>query len=203
MNKVPSYSHEPDLIRHFTAGETAAFTTVYREFYFRVYQFARRWLPERQDAEDVTADTFVKLWDRREQFKTLENISAFLHVTARNACYDFLKHSQVKSGKKDELVRQLSAASEADFSFQEIREEFLKLVYAEVEKMPKKMKEIFLLSYAEGLKPAEIAQKLDLIVQTVSNQKTNAINLLRLALGDKPLLLAFLLCLEIPTVWQA
>lgn len=195
-NKNQTYQHEPDLIRHFTAGETAAFTYVYRTFYFRVYQFARRWLPEAQDAEDITADTFVKLWDRRHNFKNLDNIGAFLHVTVRNACYDFLRHSLVKTNKQEELIRQLSYNDEPDFSLQEIREQFLKLVYDEVEKMPGKMKEIFLLSYAEGLKPAEIARRLGLSVQTVHNQKSNAVSLLRLAFNNKPLFLLFLLYFE-------
>jgi RNA polymerase sigma-70 factor (ECF subfamily) len=56
------------------------------------------------------------------------------------------------------------------------------------------MKEIFLLSYRDGLKPAEIAGRLQIKAQTVINQRVTAVRLLQMALG-KDLLLAPLLVL--------
>jgi len=174
---------------------------LYKEFYYKVYQYAKKWLPDYQDAEDLTADTFAKLWDRRRQFETLDSVGAFLHVSVRNACLDVLRHRHVQDQKQAELLHKFSSDAEDDFTLQEIREEFLKMIYAEVEKMPDRMKSIFLLSYAEGLKPAEIAKRLGLSVQTVSNQKTNALSLLRLAFGDKALL-AVLILSEIGKSWR-
>lgn len=175
---------EYDLVQRFQAGDIGAFTEIYDRYYFLIYQYAKRWLHNRQEAEDVVSETFIKLLQRRGQMESPAKITAFLKVTARNACLDILKHNRVKSAKHADLLQNLLLTSEPDFSWLEVREEFLRLVYAEVEKMPRKMKEIFLLSYKEGLKPAEIAERLNLNVQTVSNQKSNAIKLIKIALGQ-------------------
>ncbi len=190
-------------MRNFTLGEKAAFTSVYNEYYFRVYEFASKYLPSGQDAEDITADSFAKLWQRRGEFASLDHIRAFLFTTAKNACLNFLQHSKIKDAKHADILHSLTTSLRDNFYLEEIRAELMTLVYAEVEKMPAKMKEIFLLSYREGLKPAEIAERLNISVQTVSNQKVNAINLLKTALGHTPLLLALLLCLEFPQNWTA
>lgn len=190
MKSYSTYHHEPELIRRFATGEPAAFRAVYKQLYLPVLRFVQQWVGNTEDAEELTADTFVKLWNNRERFETLEYIRAFLHVTARNACINFLKQLRVKTARQKELEEQLSIDTAPDFALQEIRQELMELIYAEVEQMPKKMKEIFLLSYAEGLKPSEIALRLNLSVQTVRNQKANAIRLLKIALADKPSLLA-------------
>jgi RNA polymerase sigma-70 factor (ECF subfamily) len=191
-----TYYHEPELIRRFSAGEPAAFRAVYKQLYFPVLRFVQQWVGNTEDAEDLTADTFVKLWNNRGRFETLEYIRAFLHVTARNACINFLKQLKVKTARQEELVEQSVMDTEPDFVLQQIRQELMKLIYEEVKQMPKKMKEIFLLSYSEGLKPSEIALRLNLSVQTVQNQKANAIRLLKMAFANKPLLLALLTWLE-------
>ncbi len=51
-----------------------------------------------------------------------------------------------------------------------------------MDKLPEKMKEVFNLSYKEGLKPARIAELIQINVQTVKNQRVNAIKLLKNAL---------------------
>ncbi|MBO9592233.1 MAG: RNA polymerase sigma-70 factor [Niabella sp.] len=190
------YNNEPDLLEQFGAGDLIAFETVYQQKYLTVLRFAERWVITRADAEDITADTFAKLWVNRHRFQSIDHIRAFLHVTVRNACVNHIKKAQVKSVVKEKLIRQMINETQSQFAVQEIRQELMKLIYAEVEKMPSKMKEIFMLSYSEGLKPMEIAQKLKLSVQTVSNQKTNAIRLLKIALANKPILLAFLISIE-------
>lgn len=196
MKSFGRYTDEFTLMRSFINGERPAFTAVYNAYYFRVYEFASKYLPTGPDAEDITADTFIKLWQRRDQFSSLDHIRAFLFTTAKNACLNFLQHVKVKDQKHAEILHSLTALQRDSFYLEEIRSELMQLVYAEVEKLPAKMKQIFLLSYREGLKPAEIAERLSLSVQTVSNQKVNAINLLKSALGNTPLLLALLLCLD-------
>ena len=203
MKPLGTYPDEFTLMRSFTHGERSAFTSVYNELYFRVYEFAARFLPRPEDAEDITADSFIKLWQRHAEFDSLDHIRAFLFTTVKNACLNFLQHSKIKDEKHKDILHALTASQRDSFYLEEIRAELMQLVYAEVEKLPARMKQVFLLSYKEGLKPAEIAERLHISVQTVSNQKVNAINLLKTALGHTPLLLALLLYLEFPQNWNA
>jgi RNA polymerase sigma-70 factor (family 1) len=195
--KTPTpYNDEFALMKNFVSGDKTAFTAIYKEYQDRIFQFANKYVPTEADAEDLTADTFTKLWDHKSEFNSLEHIRAFLHKTVKNACLDFLKHTQTKTDKHSDIFQRLTESGQREFQLEEIRAELMKLVYAEVEKLPAKMREVFLLYYKEGLKPAEIAERLQLTPRTVTNQKVNAVNLLKIALGNNPLLLALLLCLE-------
>ena len=201
------YPDEFALMRAFTSGEKVAYTHIYKTYYLRVFRFAQKFLPNSEDAEDMTADSFVKLWNNRADMNNLDHVRAFLHTSVRNGCLDFLKHQKVKDVKHAQILHQISEHSQRSFELAELRQELLQLVYAEVQRLPEKMREIFLLSYKEGLKPAEIAGRLNLSVQTVHNQKQNAIKLLKSALGNDTLLLALLLCLEFQLIsspgWSA
>jgi RNA polymerase sigma-70 factor (family 1) len=184
---------ESELLDRLASGDPDAFSTVYKQYYQRIYYFANTFLPDREDAEDITADTFVKLWNGRSSFHSLSAVNSFLHITARNKCFDFLRHSKVKAEKQAELIRQTEIADHPHL--QQTREDLLKIVQKEVSKMSARMKEIYHLSYDEGLTPAEIAEKLRISVQTVSNQKTTVIKNLKKVLGHRmslPLILALL-----------
>lgn len=191
MDAVSSYL-DPNLVPLFRAGDDAAFTIIYDQLHFSIYRYARRWLNDPADAEDVTAETFIKLLQHRGKMENMANIEGFLKVSVRNACFNNLKYRKVRTDKQDELLLRMDTEQEPDFAWVKAEEEFLEVVYAEVEKLPAKMKEIFLLSFREGMKPAEIAEKLGITVRTVSNQKTNAVRLIREALQHFPHLLGFL-----------
>ena len=181
-------------MQQFRAGSEDAFTTVYRHLYQRVYWFARKFIEETEDARDLTAESFVQLWQQNETFPTLDAVAAFLYVTVRNKCYNLLKHRQMKAGRRDELLRQLNEREPGDFFEEQVQLQLVRRIYAEVNKLPPRMKDIFLLSYRDGLKPAEIAELLQIKAQTVINQRVTAVRLLQLALG-KELMIASLLAL--------
>lgn len=180
-------------MQQFRAGSTEAFTTVYKNLYRRVYWFAKKFVDDPEDARDLTAEAFIQVWQQNETFKDLNAVEAFLHVIVRNKCFNLLKHQQMKAGKQDELLRQLQEREEGDFSEELMQLQLVSRIYAEVNKLAPRMKEIFLLSYQDGLKPAEIAALLQIKPQSVINQRITAIKTLQLALGKDFMLSAMLL----------
>lgn len=186
---------EDDLIAALRLGNEDAFTEVYKRLYQRIYLFANKFVDQAADAQDLTAETFAQLWQRRQTFNSLDAVRAFLFVTVRNKCFNLLKHRNMKEERRSELLQLLNDEDSGDFYLEQIHIEVMKKIYAEVEKLPPRMKEIFLLSYQEGLKPAQIAERLQLKVQTVTNQRVSAIRLLQTALRSDPLAIIFLLML--------
>lgn len=183
---------ENELLAALRSGSEPAFTEVYRRLYKRVYLFATRFVDQPADAQDLTAETFVELWNRRTGFYDLDGVAAFLHVTVRNKCFNLLKHQHMKEGRKEELLQLLSEQDNDHFHIEKVQSELLGKIYAEVDKLPPRMREVFLLSYREGLRPAEIAERLQIKVQTVTNQRVSAIRLLQLALGKDPMAMVLL-----------
>ncbi|HEX6431588.1 MAG TPA: sigma-70 family RNA polymerase sigma factor [Niastella sp.] len=187
---------EVALMQQFRAGSEEAFTTVYRHLYQRVYWFARKFIEETEDARDLTAETFVQLWKQYDTFPTLDAVMAFLYVTVRNKCYNLIKHRQMKAGRRDELLRQLNERDPGDFFEEQVQLQLVRRIYAEVDKLPPRMKDIFLLSYRDGLKPAEIAELLQIKAQTVINQRVTAVRLLQLALGKELMITSLMVLLR-------
>lgn len=186
---------EFELLTQLADGDPEAFTSVYRQHYERIYTFAKIFVADK-DAEDITADTFIKLWNRRAHFKSTNDIKAFLHVTTRNACFDFIRHKKVKLEKQGELITLIEINHNS--SLQETREELLKLIQEEVEKMSTRMQQIYDLSYNKGLTPAQIAEQLKISVQTVSNQKTALIKTLKRTFAHHSSLPLIMLLLDAP-----
>ena len=186
-------------MRRFRAGEQEAFTQVYRHIYERMYWLARRYIKEQEEVEDITAEAFLELWRHRQEFQGLASVSAYMYVVVRNQCFALLRRRRVRQERQDELERLLGDPDPNEFYIEQLRTELLQKIFAAVDRLPERMREIFLLSYREGLKPAEIAERMQLKVQTVSNQKINAIRVLKQALGDEFLLAAALALLAAET----
>ena len=167
------------------AGDRTQFAAIYEQYYLPIYHFAKKFVDNGTDAEDIAAEAFIKLWRQAEQSATISNVKAFLHVTAKNACLDHLKSQQTHASKESEIQFLASQDVRNAFELAEVKAEVLEYVYEAIERLPKKCKEVFKLSYLEGLKVPEVAEQLQISEQTVSNQKTRALKILRLALQDK------------------
>ena len=174
----------PELIHQFNRGQQAAFTAVYDRYWPAIFYFVRKFVTDKAQAEDITAESFIKLWQRRENFDNESSISSFLHTTARNASIDWLRSEKRQIQNKDELLHLIQQEQYVELQ-NDVKAELLKLVQAEIEKLPRKIKRVFLLSYAEGKTNEEIAEMLGINNQSVRNHKTRALRLLRLAVSGK------------------
>lgn len=177
------------VIAEFKQGSKEAFAAVYKTHYAALFFFVKRFISDRQEAEDITAETFIKLWKIRHNFDTHQNIKAFLYITARNACLDFLRARQRSTGMQQELMYLLLQNNDVTFIQDEVKADVLKQITEQIEHLPPKCKQIFKMAFLQRVKNADIAETLGLTIQTVKNQKVRAIKLLRLALNKDLVLL--------------
>jgi RNA polymerase sigma-70 factor (family 1) len=174
-----------DLIVQFNHGNTQAFTAIYNEHHATLYYFVRRFINEREDAEDITATIFVKLWKLHADFESIQNIKAFLYITARNACLDFLRSRQRQHEKQKELLHILLQAPAEGILQEDIRGTVLKRIHEEIGKLPKSCKKVFEMSFLDGMSNTEIAEALQINNQSVRNNKQRALKLLRIAILNR------------------
>lgn len=143
--------------------------------------FANRLINDPLEAEDVVAECFAKLWERRRDFQTEENIKAFLYISCRNACLDYIRREKVKTlaqkaysnkqeGTEDTILNHIITA------------EVLAILDEEIAMLPDNYREVFKLIYFDLKKTDEIADQLGLSEQTVRNYKIRAVNLLKTAM---------------------
>ena len=125
-------------------------------------------------AEDIVHDVFLKIWDKQVFLLSESEVKNILFVAVRNACIDHLRRISLEQEFADKRVIQLKLD---ELSFYDGADELF--MRAKINELPEKRREIFLLSYMEGLKAAEIAERLNLSTRTVENQLYRTLLFLR------------------------
>jgi RNA polymerase sigma-70 factor (ECF subfamily) len=161
------------------SGDRNDFTTIYNTLYPFTFFYARKFVGS-DDASDVVTSVFCKLWTIKKEFNDMEHARAFLHIAVKNACFTHLRNNATRL--RNETGYQYELPSEEKPLFQEIGAEKLNRIYAEIEKLPRRCRQVFKLAYLDNLKNEEIANLVGTSISTVKNQKTYALKILRLAL---------------------
>jgi RNA polymerase sigma-70 factor (ECF subfamily) len=173
-----------------TSERKNLFNNLYRNLYLPIYHFAKTFV-DSQDAEDITADSFLKLWRSDLDLTIIPKVKTWLNVCTRNACLDLLKKKKSVVANESVFARTLQIEETNEFET-EIREILFKRLEAEIEKLPPQGKKVFKMAYLEGLSSKEIAITLQISENTVSNHRVRAFQLLRLALSSYTYLLLVL-----------
>jgi RNA polymerase sigma-70 factor (ECF subfamily) len=183
--------HDPvqqkNFIKKFRQGNHEAIRYIFKSFYRPLCYFGAQLTGNQQEAEDIAIDSIIKLLEKRKDFDNLPNIKAFLYVTTRNACFDYLRSEQRHGNSHKELLY-LTGEAEEQVENEMIKSRVLQEIFVQVETLPPQCQKIFKLVFFKGLSTAEIAQQMGLTARTVLNQKTRAIQLLRGTLLSKDLL---------------
>jgi RNA polymerase sigma-70 factor (family 1) len=184
MRSIPL---ENDIIVSFRKGDPEALQTLLKQYYNPLCLFADRLLTDKAAAEDIVGEAFIKLWNKRTNFESLQNVKAFMYITVRNACLNHLKQAKRDSLSKKQMAY-LTGEKEEFVLNEMIRAEVLKEIMNEVNNLPEQCGKVLRLGYLEGLKNQEIADLLNISVHTVKNQKARAIQLLKTRLRNRDLM---------------
>ena len=168
-----------------------SFSELYLMYYPKLVRFAKEFVVLEEDAENITQDVFTDLWERRDAIDHIENVNAYLFRLVRNRCLDYLKHKvfeqkyaeTVQASFEIELNLKLQSLDRVDVSDISEGNEMERLVRDAINSLPKRCRDIFLLSRMKGLKYREISEKLGISVNTVECQMGIALKKLRVKLN--------------------
>ena len=189
-----SASDSHNIIEKFRRQDAAATRQLYDIFYRPLCYYAETIAHQRQEAEDIVVESFLKLLKKREDFQTIGEIRSFLYTATRNACIDHLRKQKRHERSHDEIVYLSEQAISPDDT-DNINAEVLAALYREIENLPPQCAEVFKLLFFQRLTTDQAALRLNISTKTVLNQKGKAIQLLRKAFlqrGMLPLLAAIL-----------
>ncbi|MCX2451433.1 RNA polymerase sigma-70 factor [Pedobacter sp. PLR] len=164
------------------AGDKYAYTEIYNRHKNLLQNHLYKKLGDLELVKDVLQDLFVKLWDNKSEMPLTDNLPGYLFSAARNRVFNHLSHQQVAS----KYISSIQTFINEDNYITDlvIREkEFAQIIRQEIDALPAKMKEVFVLSREGHLSHEEIAKHLNISPQTVSKQISNALKILRVRLG--------------------
>lgn len=189
-------STEKELMLRFQQGDALAFNTIYNRYYSSLRYFSQRLTCQKREAEDIAVETFVKLYRLCGNFENVANIRAFLYVTARNACYDYLSYTHRRPVREGDSHAAYTEGENYPAKDDTATATVLQAVFEAVESLPEECRKVFKMAYVQGLKTTDIARLLALSEQVVRSHRRGSIKLLRIALFEKRLPEAALICLS-------
>jgi RNA polymerase sigma-70 factor (family 1) len=163
----------------------------FMNYYSQLTYFAWKMLQDQFIAEETAAESFVKLWNKREQLTDARSIKAWLYSTVRNACIDHLRKSKRMQISKNE-VAYLHEKTETSILHHMIEAETIQQILNTLNFLPPKCSEVFRMFYIQGKSYEEIAAEMNISPHTARNQKKRAVRLLRKQFPNLSVLLAML-----------
>ncbi|MBC7920410.1 MAG: RNA polymerase sigma-70 factor [Ferruginibacter sp.] len=177
-------------------GDRQAFATLYRRYWRKFYGFAYNAIRSESEAEDVVQELFADFWLNRQQWTRPTSVNAFFYSILRNRILDHIRKQQVRE-KYVIRIRQTSLDTDNSTLETLLAQELEERLREEIKELPERCREIFELSRFQCYSVEEIAQRLSLSPQTVKNQLTKALGILRTNLSDYALFVV--VCLTMPS----
>ena len=176
------------LFEDIKCGHLRAFEALFRQYYPSMCVIAGKLVANREVAEDIVQDVFIRLWEKKAEYDKIPDFRTFLYVAVRNLCYNYLRD------KKKTIDFSQIELSDKQLSFQEqlIQEETYRLISNAIAELPVQSGKIMRLAL-EGKQNKEISEILGIAVTTVKTLKYNALKMLKNSLkGYFPVLLYIL-----------
>jgi RNA polymerase sigma-70 factor, ECF subfamily len=154
--------------------DNGSFEKLFRDYFAPLMTFARKFLPDEDDAREVVHQVFINLWEKREEVDLSISLKSYLYTSVHNRSLN-----AIRDRKKFSSEEVPDLAGEGDASTRIESMELEQKVREAIDSLPEKCREVFELNRFEGLKYAQIAEKLGISVKTVENQMTKALKILR------------------------
>lgn len=154
-------------------GDEQAFVTLFHAFWDAGLRFVGSFLSNKDICEDIVQEVFLQIWDKRQLFESETHFKAYFYKALRN---NTIKH--LSRQKPSEELSNIKTLEGEDFFAKIVEIEFKREVARAISMLPEKRREVIIHAMA-GLTVEEIAQKLNISVNTVKIHKKKAYSDLR------------------------
>lgn len=181
MDDISAFS-DHSLSELLKSGSHEAYNEIYNRYFGLMFIDACKRMASREDAQDIVQETFINLWKRREYLDPEKSIAGYLYAAMRNKVIDWFSRQEVNSKYINSFKSFYEEGScVTDHAIRE--KQLASIIEREIDALPPRMREIFILSRRANLSHKQIAQQLDLSELTVKTQVKHALKILRGRLG--------------------
>ncbi|MCE1198485.1 MAG: RNA polymerase sigma-70 factor [Marinilabiliales bacterium] len=178
-------------------GEKSAYRALYRQYYSQMFHLAFHYLKEREVAEEIVQDTFLRLWEVRETIDPEQNIHNFLFTLTKNGALNWLRNQKSAHRHQQEIrykewhYNQLALERLGDlYELKELQQK----IDAAIDRLPEDLKETFVMNRFENLTYKEIAERQSVSIKTIEFRISKVLRQFRIEFADY--LCAFLILIR-------
>lgn len=185
MKKTAQYidiNDNKQIVSALNEGHESVFDAVYRHYFKKLCAFCSQYIPDLEETEEIVQETMVWLWENRLTLKAELTLKSLLFTIVKNKALNRISHYEIKQKVHEEIHQKYESSFEnPDFYDQD---ELFRMYHQTLEKMPKDIRETFLMNRDRSLTHKEIAVILNVSPQTVNYRIGQALKMLRQALKD-------------------
>jgi len=172
------------LVRRVARRDEAALALIYAQFGTPVYSLALQILRDPGLAQEVTQDTFMKIWQNPQAWNPAKGqFGSWLLTMARYTAIDRLRHELRRTGRNIALEEAATAAEEGQEALDD--DQPLERLLELLSDLPHEQRQVVELAYFQGLKHSELAERLSIPLGTVKTRLRLGLQKLKRGLLDK------------------
>ena len=186
-----AFLNDKEFISSLKKGDSKGYQFLVTSYHQKLCVYANSLTNDSDLAEDIVQNVFMSIWKNRNKLKDQFAVKSYLYKSVYNEFIDqYRKKKAVLTLEKKHIDALTYIVEEED---EKSLEKLISIVKKEIDKLPPKCKQTFLLSKEEGLTNLEISQYLNISIKSVEAHITKAFSVLRKSIGNKVIGILFLL----------
>lgn len=172
------------IVRKLKRGDKASFKVLFDACHHGLFNYLYFRSKDAVLSEDLLQETFLKIWENRKKLDENQSVKAYLYKIANNLFLNHQRHLRIV----DEHRNQIQSNSFLDTNHPQFlmeEQEFRIKLMSEIESLPDRTREIFLMSRVEALFNREIAERLEISLKTVEVHIGKALNQLSSSIPEE------------------
>ncbi len=172
------------LLKLLVEDDKKAYNEIYNRYWEQLFLYVAKAITDREGAKDIVQEIFISLWVRRLNLAAISSLKAYLFSAGRYKGLSYIRENISKKKYLQSMALYIDLATHSVHD-KYTAKELSNLIDKEIEKLPSKMKEVFILSRKEDHSYKWIAENLMISDKTVKKQVSNVLKKFKLRFAAK------------------
>ena len=190
MSQKYSQDEAQALVKALKEGNQLAFSIVYKTYAAQTFSLAFKYLLNKELAEDAVQNLFLKLWLKKEEIDETKPINRYLFTMLKNDLLNTLRDSKKNIYLLEDCLS-LVLELEDNAQNENLKQEQMNIIQQALEQLSPQRRKVFEMKVSGKYSNQEIADKLNLSINTIKFQYSQSLKQIRATVGELSLLLLY------------
>ena len=190
MSQKYSQDEAQALVKALKEGNQLAFSIVYKTYAAQTFSLAFKYLLNKELAEDAVQNLFLKLWLKKEEIDETKPINRYLFTMLKNYLLNTLRDSKKNIYLLEDCLSMVLEL-EDNSQNENLKQEQMNIIQQALEQLSPQRRKVFEMKVSGKYSNQEIADKLNLSINTIKFQYSQSLKQIRATVGELSLLLLY------------